>query len=228
MNNLHIDIAYPLKLIWRIWHSLLLRKRDIHISPLARWNRQTQLDGHNKISAKTVIGHSHIGRYTYIQADCYLPFCEIGSFCSIAPHVRIIAYRHPTRTFVSTSPVFFSTLRQCGRTFVKENRFEEQVLADGKSAIIGHDVWLGQEARLIEGIRIGNGAIVAAGALVTKDVPPYAIVGGVPAKVIRYRFSDEQIKYLEALKWWEKDDAWLEKHVDAFADIEQLMKEEPL
>lgn len=78
--------------------------------------------------------------------------------------------------------------------------------------------------RIIEGIRIGDGAIVAAGAVVTKDVPPYAIVGGVPAKIIRYRFNPEQIDFLQQLKWWDKDDSWkLRQHADEFANIETLM-----
>lgn len=72
--------------------------------------------------------------------------------------------------------------------------------------------------------RIQYGAIIAAGAVVVKDVPSYAVVGGVPAKIIRFRFSEDQIAFLEKLKWWEKDDQWLESHADKFENIEELMK----
>jgi len=97
---------------------------------------------------------------------------------------------------------------------------------DGLSAIIGNDVWIGQGVRLIEGVRIGDGAIVAAGAVVASDVPPYAIVGGVPARVIRYRFSKEEIDALLELRWWERDDEWFQSHAREFADIKRFIARE--
>ena len=220
MDYLHIDFSYPLKLCWRIWQCLLLRRRDVRVSPLARWNRATQFGGHNTVSTGTLIGFSHLGRFTYIRKGCDLFSCRIGSFCSIAENVKIVRYRHPTDTFVSTSPAFFSTMRQCGKTFVKENVFEEQQLVDGWSAIIGNDVWIGEGARIIEGITIGDGAIVATGAVVAADVPPYAIVGGVPAKVIRYRFTEEQRTLLQQSQWWEQSDEWLERHAAQMRNVE--------
>lgn len=72
-------------------------------------------------------------------------------------------------------------------------------------------------------VTIGDGAVVAAGALVTKDVPPYAIVGGVPAKIIRYRFAQNEVNFLKELQWWQKDISWIQKYADYFDDIEQLM-----
>lgn len=74
-----------------------------------------------------------------------------------------------------------------------------------KEIYIGNDVWIGQRAMVMGGVRIGNGAVVGAGAVVTKDVPPYTIVGGVPAKIIRYRFSDKVVKKLQSSKWWDYD-----------------------
>ena len=224
MDYLHIDFTYPLKLVWRIWHSLLLRKRDVRISPLAYWNSSTSFGGHNTISTGTRIGFSRLGRFTYIRRDCDLYSCRIGSFCSIAQGVKIVRYSHPTEKFVSTSPAFFSTMRQCGKTFVKESAFEEQRLVEGCSAIIGNDVWIGQDVRIIEGVRIGDGAVVATGAVVTKDVPPYAIVGGVPAQVIRYRFTPEQQDMLQQSRWWEQSDEWLQEHVKEMQDISLFEK----
>ena len=77
---------------------------------------------------------------------------------------------------------------------------------------------------MISGVHIGDGAIIAAGAVVTKDVPPYAIVAGVPAKVVRYRFEKEQIEVLEQIKWWNKDEEWILKNVDRFKDIDSFIK----
>lgn len=90
---------------------------------------------------------------------------------------------------------------------------------------IENDVWICDGASILAGVTIGNGAVVAANALVTKDVPPYAIVAGVPAKIIGKRFEEDQINYLLSIKWWERDKKWLKNNCDLFADISTMMKE---
>jgi len=216
-------MIYMAKFIWRFFSLVHLQKKDVHVKLSTLWNRQTSFDGSNVIGKRACIGNSKIGRHTFICEDTYLPDCKIGSFCSIARDVRVIRYTHPSKTFVSTSPVFFSTVGQCGKTFVKENKFCEQNLIDGYAAIIGNDVWIGEGVRIIEGVRIGDGAIVAAGAYITKNVSPYTIVGGVPAKKIRMRFTDEEIIQLQCIKWWEKDDEWLERHANEFCAISDFL-----
>ncbi|EPZ37468.1 transferase hexapeptide repeat containing protein [Anoxybacillus ayderensis] len=95
---------------------------------------------------------------------------------------------------------------------------------------IGNDVWIGANSIVLDGVKIGDGAIVAAGAVVTKDVPDYAIVGGVPARVIRYRFNEEIIKQLKVIKWWDIDLNNLKNYENQFEDIElflnHIMKKE--
>ena len=127
----------------------------------------------------------------------------IGRYCSIADKVDINPLQHPV-DWLSISA------RQYNAGFLEFNRFggkDVRVLEweTEKRVEIGNDVWVGTNAVIMGGVKIGDGAIVAAGAVVTKDVPPYAIVGGVPAKVLKYRFDEATIKELLALKWWDYD-----------------------
>ncbi len=178
----------------------------------------TEFEGYNKIGANTFFA-GKIGRCSYMGSNCEIN-ASIGRYCSIAPNVKVVAGSHPTRNWVSTSPAFFSTLLQCGMSYVDKTLFDEMP----KPTNIGNDVWLGYGAVLLNGVTVGNGAIVAAGSVVVNDVPSYAIVGGVPAKVIRYRFNEEQIKKLEKLEWWNKSENWIRRHSTKFNDIELFLE----
>ncbi|WP_122097387.1 CatB-related O-acetyltransferase [Rahnella sp. Larv3_ips] len=143
-----------------------------------------------------------MGAYSY--ACSKLPNnLTTGRFCSLAAGVRIMGPQHPIHRF-TTSPLtyhdFFSKVAQ--------EQFGETLNIAGfdympPATVLGHDVWVGEHAVLKGGITIGNGAIVAANAVVTGDVPPYAIVGGIPAKIIKYRFAPDIIERLQAMEWWD-------------------------
>jgi serine acetyltransferase len=101
---------------------------------------------------------------------------------------------------------------------------ETDLFKEYEHTTIGNDVWIGANAIIKSGIKIGDGAIVASGAVVTKDVAPYSIIGGVPAKHLKYRFSDSQILFLKSLKWWDKDLEWLKSNKALFTDIDEMIK----
>jgi acetyltransferase-like isoleucine patch superfamily enzyme len=190
-------------------------------------NGNTIFEGYNRIERNVNIAGSFIGTGTYIAPDTLLPSVKIGRYCSIAPHVAIVAGNHPV-SFVSTHPAFFSTRKQAGFTFSSTDLFEENRLIGEKkkySAIIGNDVWIGYGALIMEGVTIGDGAIIAAGAVVTKDVPPYEIHGGVPARMLRQRFSDEKIAALQQIRWWEFDRKKLTHYSSLFSDVDAFIEE---
>ena len=211
--------------LWRWIMSLKLKKKNVRVSPRAHFDPKTFCEGNNVIAKNAVVSRAYIGRNTYINPDSDLTNCKIGRFCSIGPGISVIADSHPSSVFVSTSPSFFSTNRQNGQTFVTKNKFEDRLSVDGYDIVIGNDVWVGTKAMIKGGITIGDGAIVAMGAVVTKDVPPYAIVGGVPAKIIKFRFTEEQIAKLLDIQWWNQSDEWLRSHVDEFESIDEFIKD---
>lgn len=173
----------------------------------------------NTIYARAVLNRVSLGDYTYVARDTYINNATIGKFASIGPEVLIGLGMHPSRSFVSTHPSFFSPFKQAQITFVDQSLFEEY-----SPIVIGNDVWIGARAIIFDGLKIGDGAIVGAGALVTKDVPPYSIVAGVPATILRYRFDEEVIDYLMKLKWWDKGAGWLHENGGSFRDLHHFMK----
>jgi acetyltransferase-like isoleucine patch superfamily enzyme len=159
-----------------------------------------------------------VGRYSYIAGHAELNNVEIGSFCSIGPRLINHLGNHPSRTFVSTSPVFYMPHAPVP-SFSEKETFPSY----GGKVKIGNDVWIGQEVLLMDGVTIGNGAIVAARSVVSRDVPPYAIVGGVPAKLIRFRFEDDIIQQLESFQWWNMKIEWIKSNVNNFQDIRKFI-----
>lgn len=206
----------------------LKRTKQVRFGPKTYFSRDTVFHGNNFISRGTSLQNSEIGFASYISIESTINKTKIGKYCSIGPYVKCVFGNHPTNTFVSTHPSFFSTRKQSGFSFTDKQLFEEftSTKENGHpySITIGNDVWIGARVTLLDGITIGDGAIVAAGSLVNKDVPPYSIYGGVPAKEIKKRFNQSQIEFLVDLKWWDKSFDWIKEHSASFQNIEQFQK----
>lgn len=182
-----------------------------------------QFEGKNKISTEAHVVSVDMGFASYIGKASTLSHAKIGRFCSIGENVKLIRARHPVDGFASTHPAFYSTATLA--SFVEKNKFKEyEQNHQGVSLVVGNDVWIGNNALLKAGIHIGDGAVIAMGAVVTNDVPDYAIVGGVPARIIRYRFSEEQRSKLIGIKWWNKDIKWIKENADLFENVDDVLK----
>ena len=201
-----------------LYLNFLHRGKKVKIATNACIDLKSEFEGCNKIGAYSFYC-GHMGYASYIGDHCHIN-ADIGKYTCIAPRVIVARGDHPTSTWASIHPAFFSTARQCGFTFVKENLFDEKK----ERVLIGNDVWIGDSVLIMDGVSIGDGAIVAAGSVVTKDVKPYTIVGGIPAKIIRYRYDkQETIQELLALKWWDKPVEWLRNNADKFHDVDELL-----
>ena len=185
---------------------------------------QAQFEGMNKIYSHSsfggILGYgSYIGHHSSLTA-------KIGRFCSISNHVICNAGIHPFQApFATTSPCFFSLRKQNGATFATRQMFNELRTTDDDKRFgceIGNDVWICEGVFINGGIHIADGAVVLAHAVVTKDVPPYAIVGGVPAKIIGYRYDEATIKWLLNVQWWNNSIAWFRAHWSLLCDIDKL------
>lgn len=212
------------RLGWVFWrlHSSKMRIPGFRASLSSDVDSETHIDEHVTLTKSVWVRSSILGRATYIGQGSKIKNARIGKFCSIGPDVILGGLgRHPTN-FLSTSPSFYSSKGQNGLIFNASDPKVDPTFEEELPVTVGNDVWIGARAIILEGVTIGDGSIVAAGAVVARDVPNYSIVGGVPAKMIRTRFSPELISDLQAQPWWDLDDDTLQKMARIFSkEIEE-------
>lgn len=180
--------------------------------------KNSKIDKKAKLFGSVSVVNSEIGRYTYIKSGSSLVNTKVGSFCSIASGCSVGGASHPTN-WMSTSPVFHS-----GRNVFLKN-FSSHPFNPYKQTIIGNDVWIGLRVIVKAGVKIGDGAVIGMGSIVTKDIPPYEIWAGNPAKKIKDRFDDDTKEKLLRLKWWELDEKALKDLAKNANDVSKLLKE---
>ncbi len=175
-------------------------KGNVTISGFSRGLQNVKFEGKNAVpdrcnfAGKIEIGYATtLGYNNFIHGNI-----KIGKYCQFGADVALHATNHPTAYMT---------------TYINQNLFKGELkkLKEEKKIEIGNDVWIGHNVIIVGNVKVGNGAVLAAGSVVTKDVPAYAIVGGVPAKIIKKRFPDAVIEELEALKWWDKSEHELEQ-----------------
>lgn len=160
-----------------------------------------------------------VGRYTYGYQNLGTLFIKkIGAFCSIAPHSITVPNGH-NMNWVTTSSVAF--LKEYG--FVSQDKLSTFCPNVEHSIEIGNDVWIGAGCIIFNNVKIGDGAVIAAGSIVRKDVPPYAVIGGID-RILKYRFSDDIIDKLSKIEWWKWNDTKIKKNIDLYENPHEFIK----
>lgn len=186
---------------------------DVHVS-------DSDLGAWTELHPGTSVRASEVGAYSYLMQRVQLDFTTLGRFCSIASDVRIGPVNHPL-----DRPTTHHFTYRADRYNLDDP--DEAVFAwrQDQAVDIGHDVWVGHGATILPDITVGNGAVIAAGAVVTDDVAPYAVVAGVPADRVRWRFPPDVAAVIESTTWWEWDHATLQVRLAEFRDLAAFLTE---
>jgi virginiamycin A acetyltransferase len=176
---------------------------------------------HSVVMHSQISGNIEIGRYTTFNGPgsditARIHKVSIGNFCSIARNCTIQEFNHITNR-CTTYYIHRNLFNATGRQEYIWQGSEEQDIESRGPIIIGNDVWIGAQSIILSGVTIGNGAVISANSTVTRDIPPYAIAAGSPAKVIKYRFADGIIDRLEELEWWYWDDETIRNNPALFS-----------
>jgi phosphonate metabolism protein (transferase hexapeptide repeat family) len=163
--------------------------------------RDSELGPWTAVGARTTIAESSMGAYSYVVNDSSIMWSEIGKFCSIAAHTRLNPGNHPLERVA----LHHFTYRSKGYRLAEEDDGEFFAWRRSHQVVLGNDVWIGHGATVLPGVKIGTGAAIGAGAVVSRDIPDFAVAAGVPARVMRFRFPEDLRERLLRLAWWDWD-----------------------
>ena len=184
------------------------------------WVSACELGRYTEVAAGAALEESRLDDYSYVMERCDIVCADIGKFANIASEVRINPGNHPM-DWVSQQHFLYR------RRMYRLHREDHAAFFNWRRrqrVQIGHDTWLGHRAIIMPGVRVGNGAVVGSAAVVTHDVPPYAIVAGAPARVLRCRFPEAIWKAIEATQWYHWDHATLQERLQDFYDLRSFIE----
>lgn len=203
-----------------------MKKKNNTIIKTLSIGENVKIGNHCIISKGTMIErNTTIGDCTYVSAGTTVDSnVHIGKYCSIARNVFIAPGVHAIQ-YVTTHPILFNPYWRNELDMIEKEKYDTKIGKEEEHTYIGNDVWIGLNAIIMRGITIGDGAVIGAGSIVTKDVEPYSVVVGVPAKHIKYRFEQEEIEKLQNMetKWWDLSKEELEKSLVHMYDIKQYI-----
>ena len=200
--------------------------RHVYFGSNVHVNLNNFFGGFNRIGDNCIISSSEIGYATYIADSSIISNAKIGKFCAIGKNTQICLGKHPTN-YVSIHPSFYSTKKQAGFSFVKNQIYEEHDYIDESKKFvvsIGNDVWIGNNVIIMDGVEIGSGAVIGSGSIVTRDIEPYGIAYGQPAKLKKLRFSKAVVEKLIEIKWWDFKHEKIKNSIDKFYSVEDFIK----
>jgi len=182
--------------------------------------RNVTLGAYTYIQAHSALNEVTLGDYSYCAGYNQIDYAVIGKFCSIASFVRINPGNHPS--FMRVAQHHFTYRSSCYGMGGDDEAFFDW--RRGSPVTIGNDVWIGHNASIMPGVTVGNGAVIGTGAVVTKDVEPYSVVVGVPAKKIKMRFPPDLAERIEKSAWWDWDHDTIKARLQDFRSFDEFVR----
>ncbi|WP_429090579.1 CatB-related O-acetyltransferase [Aeromonas rivipollensis] len=216
-------------IVVRLFKIIRLRASLTYVSRKSNFYRAS-LSSNIDIKEYTDVSFSEVGFGSYLGRNCSIRYSFIGKFCSIGDNVVVVSNNHPVKKYVSTHPAFHRPNHPLMKKLMMDFECDEiypefeKVYLERFRTFVGNDVWIGSNVTIIEGVSIGDGAVIACGSVVTRDVEPYSIVGGAPAKLIKFRFNAEEIEALLHSRWWDWDLSRLKKLSSRFNNVSEFLE----